>query len=284
MLLKQAAVLTGLTINGMGYAQAAVPKRKLHIGACDWSIGKSSDLGAFEVARAIGLEGIQVNLGSESNDLHLRQRARQQQYLEESSKTGVKITSLAIGELNKIPYKSDPRTDEWVWDSVDVAHNLKVPVVLLAFFSNNDLRGDSRGKQEVVRKLKQVAPKAEKMNVILGIESYLTAEEHMDIIQQVGSKSVKVYYDFRNAADAGNDVIREINWLGRDAICELHMKENGFLLGQGSMDWQKIADTLGEMKYHGDGWMQIEGARPKDADIVDSYKHNLRFLQNLFQT
>ena len=122
------------------------------------------------------------------------------------------------------------------------------------------------------------------MNVILGIESYLTAEEHMDIIDQVGSKSIKVYYDFRNSADAGNDVIKEIQWLGRDAICELHMKENGFLLGQGTMDWRKIAETLTEMKYRGDGWMQIEGARPQGADIVESYKHNLHFLQNLFHT
>ncbi|HEU5147557.1 MAG TPA: sugar phosphate isomerase/epimerase family protein [Chryseosolibacter sp.] len=283
-LLKQAALLTGMSISGRGFTKTAPVKTKLHIGACDWSIGKSSDIGAFEVAKTIGLEGIQVNLGSEANDLHLRQRERQRAYLEESSKTGVKITSLAIGELNKIPYKSDPRTDEWVWDSVDVAHNLDVPVVLLAFFANNDLRGDDRGKQEVVRKLKEVAPRAEKMNVILGIESYLTAEEHMDIIDQVGSKSIKVYYDFRNSADAGNDVIKEIQWLGRDAICELHMKENGFLLGQGTMDWRKIAETLTEMKYRGDGWMQIEGARPQGADIVESYKHNLHFLQNLFHT
>lgn len=83
---------------------------------------------------------------------------------------------------------------------------------------------------------------------------------------------------------AGNDVIKEIRWLGRDIICELHMKENGALLGQGTMDWQKILGTLNEMKYRGDGWMQIEGARPKDGDVVESYKHNLRFLRNLFRT
>lgn len=283
-LLKQAAMLTGLTFSSVGNIMAGPGKKKLRIGACDWSLGKSSDLGAFALAKEIGLEGIQVNLGSEANNLHLRQTHLQQQYLKESSKTGIKITSLAIGELNKIPYKSDHRTDEWVWDSVDVARNLGVPVILLAFFANNDLRGDDRGKREVVRKLKEVAPKAERMDVVLGIESYLTAEEHMDIIQQVGSKSVKVYYDFRNAADAGNDVIREITWLGRDVICELHMKENGFLLGQGTMDWPKIAETLTEMNYQGYGWMQIEGARPTDADIVECYKHNLLFLQNVFRT
>jgi len=280
-LLKQAAVLSGLMVGGITES-SAMPEKKLRIGACDWSIGKSSDLGAFAIAKEIGLDGIQVNLGSEANNLHLRERARQQSYLGESARTGVRIASLAMGELNQVPYKSDPRTDEWVWDSVDVAHNLNVKVILLAFFGKNDLRGDDRGKQEVIRKLKGVAPKAEKMGVTLGIESYLTAEEHMDIIQKVGSNSVKVYYDFRNAADAGNDVIREIKWLGRDIICELHMKENGSLLGNGTMDWPAISRTLAEMQYHGNDWMQIEGARPKGDDVVASYRHNLRYLKDLF--
>lgn len=254
----------------------------MKIGACDWSIGKSSDIGAFEVARQIGLHGIQVNLGSDANNMHMREAGRQRAYLEESRRTGIEIASLAIGELNRVPYKSEPRTDQWVWDSVDVASNLNVDVILLAFFSKNDLRGDEAGKKEVVRKLKIVAPKAEKMGIILGIESYLSAEEHMDIIQRVGSKNVKVYYDFRNSADAGYDVIKEIKWLGRDTICELHMKENGSLLGNGTMEWNRISETLREMGYYGDGWMQIESATPKGADIVESYKHNMGFLKKMF--
>jgi sugar phosphate isomerase/epimerase len=258
------------------------PRTKLNIGACDWSIGKSSDIGAFEVAKKIGLTGIQVNLGSDKNNMHLREVTRQDDYLSASLKTGVKISSLAIGELNNVPYKSEPRTEEWVWDSVDVAKKFNVSVVLLAFFAKNDLRQDEAGKKEVIRRLKMVAPKAEKMGVILGLESYLTAEEHMDIIDKVGSKSVKVFYDFRNAADAGNDVIKEIKWLGRDNICELHMKENGALLGNGTLNWKHICETLIEMDYVGDGWMQIEGALPPDADVVESYIQNRAFLDTLF--
>ena len=280
--LKHAALISGMAMSGLRNTQAGSIRKKLRIGACDWSLAKSSDIGAFEVAKQIGLEGIQVNLGSEANNMHLRQPERQKLYHTEARKTGVRIASLAIGELNKVPYKSDPRTDEWVWDAVDVARNLGVSVILLAFFANNDLRGDEKGKQEVVKKLKIVAPRAEKMGIVLGIESYLTAEEHMDIIEKVGSKNVKVYYDFRNAADAGNDVIKEIKWLGRDMICELHMKENGSLLGSGTMDWPKISQTLIEMDYVGDGWMQIEGATPNGGDIVQSYKHNAQFLKDVF--
>ena len=280
-LLKGAGAL--LLLNSFkGHALFAATRRQIRISACDWSIGKSSDPGAFEVAKEIGLEGIQVNLGSVKNNLHLRDTVIQQLYLDKSRASGIRISSLAIAELNNVPYKDDPQTEAWVSDSIDVAKNLEVSVILLAFFHKNDLRGDDKGKQEVIRRLKIVAPKAERMGITLGIESYLSAEELVDIIQKVGSKSIKVYYDFRNSADAGYDVIREIKFLGKDAICELHMKENGFLLGKGTLDWKRIGETLIEMGYVGDGWMQIEGATPKGADIIESYRSNLKFLKDIF--
>jgi hypothetical protein len=37
------------------------------------------------------------------------------------------------------------------------------------------------------------------------------------------------------------------------------------------------------MGYYGKGWMQIESARPKGADIVESYKHNAAFLKKVFK-
>ena len=187
-----------------------------------------------------------------------------------------------MGELNNTPYKSDPQTEQWVWDSVDVAKALGVPVVLLAFFNNNDLHDDNAGKKEVISRLKKVAPHAEKNGVILGIESYLSADEHRDIIEKVGSKNIKVYYDFRNTADAGFDTVKEFKKLGKKMICELHMKENGFLLGKGTLDWAAIGNAVYDSDYYGDGWMQIEGAMPDGADVVESYKQNLQFLKNIF--
>jgi len=263
-------------------AETATKKRNFKIGACDWSIGKSGDVGAFGIAKEIGLDGIMVNMGSESNQLKLRDLSVQQEYLKYSKETGIEISSIAIAELNNIPYKSDPRTEQWVWDSVDVAKNLSVPVVLLAFFGNNDLRNDAKGKQEVVRRLKRVAPHAEKKGIILGIESYLSADEQIDIIDQVGSKNIKVYYDFCNVTDAGLDTVKEFKKLGKERICELHMKENGFLLGSGVNDWKAIGQAIHETNYKGDGWMQIEGAIPKGADRVKSYQQNFQFLKNIF--
>jgi hypothetical protein len=34
--------------------------------------------------------------------------------------------------------------------------------------------------------------------------------------------------------------------------------------------------------FYGDGWMQIEGAIPKDGGVVTSYQQNFKFLKHLF--
>lgn len=258
---------------------AAQEKRRFKIGACDWSFGKPGDPAAFDLAKEIGLDGVQVSLGTAANDMRLRRPDIQQQYKDAAKKAGLEIASLAIGEMNNVPYKSDPRTIEWVSDSIDVSQALGVRVVLLAFFNKGDLRNDKAGIDEVVKRLKAVAPKAEKAGVILGIESWLSAEEHLDILERVGSKAVQVYYDVANSNHMGYDIYREIRTLGK-LICEFHAKENGALLGQGKVDFRKVREALDDLGYR--GWIQIEGAVPPGGQMLPSYQANCKFLRGVF--
>ena len=280
MLRDSALAATALTLSSpLAPLFAAPDQRRFKIGACDWSIGKMADPAALEVAKQIGLDGVQVSLGTVANDMHLRQPEVQRRYQDAAKRTGVAVASLAIGELNQVPYKSDPRTIAGVSDCVDVCQALGVRVVLLAFFSKGDLREDKPGVDEVVQRLKAVAPKAEKAGVVLGIESWLNAEEHLDILKRVGSKAVQVYYDVCNSNDRGYDIYREIRQLGRERICEFHFKENGALLGQGKVDFRKVRAALDDIGYR--GWVQIEGAVPPGAPMLESYQANCKFVRSV---
>ncbi|MBO9614590.1 MAG: sugar phosphate isomerase/epimerase [Dyadobacter sp.] len=255
---------------------------KYQIGACDWSVGRQLSPEAFDRAKQIGLQGIQVSYNTGKDEKGLSVPETLQAIREASARTSVQVSSLAIGELNRVPYKSQPKTEEWVWNSVDAAKALGVKVILLAFFSEGDLRNDDAGKKAVIERLKKVAPHAEKQGITLGIESWLSGQEHLNIINAVGSKAVKVYYDFRNSTDAGHDIFKEIPMLGKDLICEIHMKENGQRLGEGPLDWPRVAKAVKEIGY--EGWMQIEGATPQGAEIIPAYQHNLNYLKGLFLT
>lgn len=279
-MMKSTAALAGLgMLNPCLSVFAADSRRPYRISACDWSIDKRNEVEALALAKKIGLDGVQVSLGSVENNMHLRQPEVQQAYKEAARKHGVQVSSLAIGELNNVPYKSEPETEEWVSDSIDVAQAMGCKVILLAFFSKGDLKGDEAGQQEVMRRLKKVAPKAEKAGVILGIESWLSADEHLKMIDAIGSENVRVYYDVANSHKMGYDIYEEMTRLGKEYICEVHAKENGYLLGQGKVDFERVKNILDDMSY--DGWVIIEGAVPEGADLFTSYVANNKYLRSV---
>ena len=274
------AGITALAHPALSVMPATAPAARFRIGACDWSIGPAGDINTFAVAKQIGLDGVQVSLNTKDDHEHLRRTEVQRAYKAAAKQAGVGFSGLAIGLLNEIPYKSDPRTEQWVQDSVDVANALGVRTVLLAFFSNNDLRNDKKGTQAVIDRLKAVAPKAERAGVVLGIESWLSAPEHLAIMDAVGSPAIKVYYDVCNSLVMGYDIFKEIRDLGKDRICEVHLKENGYLLGKGKVDLVKVRQSLDDIGYS--GWLQIEGAVPAGKPIVESYIENNRTVRSLF--
>ncbi len=278
--IKSSAALLGLaTLSPWWITLADAAKANYPIGVCDWSINHLGEVEALSFAEKIGLDGVQVSLGTSANDMHLRQKAVQQAYLKAAKKHNVRISSLAIGELNEVPYKSEPQTEVWVRDSIDVAKAMGCPIVLLAFFSKGDLKGDEAGQQEVIRRLRKVASHAEAAGVTLGIESWLSADEHLAIIKAVGSPNLRVYYDVANSHKMGYDIYEEMARLGTEYICEVHMKENGHLLGQGEVDFERVGQILEDINYQ--GWVIIEGARPDGMDLLETYKANNQYIRSV---
>jgi L-ribulose-5-phosphate 3-epimerase len=263
-------------------ALAADDKRLFKIGACDWSIGQRQKLAALEVAEQIGLDGVQVSFGEPGSEYDLRDAKVRKQYAEGCKQHGVEIASLAMGILNGRPYASDPETEQWVADCIEVLPKVGVQVVLLAFFGKGDLKGKPDAQKEVIRRLKKVAPAAEKAGAILGIESTLNADEHLAILDAVGSPAVQVYYDVANMHYAGYDIYPEIRQIGRERICEIHTKERGCLLGKGPIDFTKVKAAIDDIGWN--KWLIIESAMEKGRSMEDCYKDNQKFLRSVFPT
>jgi len=248
------------------------------IGACDWTLKKRSDPAALELAARIGLDGVQVDLGHPKEGMPLLKPEIWPRYLEAAKKHGVQVGSLAIAVMNEIPLKSDPRPDEWIAGSLDACKALGARVVLLAFFGNGDLRNDAPGIDTVVRKLRQLAPMAEKAGVSLGFESWLSARQHMDILERVGSPALKVYYDVANSHKEGHDIYSEIRLLGK-RICEFHAKDYEALYGSGSIRFPDVRRAMDDIGYR--GWIHMEGTQ-MPLGIEESCRRNLQYLRGIF--
>ena len=284
MLRDSAATVAGASLLSMTSPlfAASDTKPKFSIGACDWSLGKKGSVKAFQVAEEIGLNGVQVSFGAPGSGDDLREATVRQKYADVSKKTGISICSLAMGALNSVPLATEDRAEQWVSECIETMARMELNpgVVLLAFFSKGDMNGDRKKQDQVIARLKRLAPKAEKAGVTLGIESYLNADDHIRILDAVGSPAVKVYYDVANMDVKGYDVYGGLKKLGKDRICEIHAKEYGHLIGQGKIDFQRVRKVLDEIGW--DGWLVLEAATVSGRSTVECYQENLKYLRSVF--
>lgn len=266
------------------------------IGTCDWSIKMPLSVQSFQFAQRNGLHGIQYSFDVEGKGLDLRLRENRDTIRKTVRKTGVAISSMGIGALNKIPLATTDEAEKLVVECLETMAKLKdeaaalkdrefaakvsPKIVLLAFFGKADINGKPELIEVVIEKLKRIAPLAEKHGFTLALETLLNEADHRHIIESVGSPAVKVYYDTANSARIGYDIYREIESLGAKNICEIHIKENGNLLGKGDIDFERVKELLHSMQYK--GWLIIEGSIPKGMSREEGCEKNATYAINLF--
>jgi sugar phosphate isomerase/epimerase len=256
---------------------AARASRWFKIGACEWSLGKPGP-SCFAVAREIGVDGVQVDLGRPYNDMLLLKPEVRKAYREAARQAGLEVASLAISRTSEIPLQSDPRAAGWLAQSLDVCREMGLRIVMPAFFVQGLLDlSRTRDIDHLVDVFHGLTPQFEKERVIIGLENYLSAEENMRLLERIGSPAVKVYYDVGNSTDKGRDVAREIRLL-RDLICEFHFKDGEFMLGQGRIDFHKVRAAIDDIGYS--GWIQLEAAHPHG--LIEDYRDDHKYLRNLF--
>lgn len=270
------AVFIFVIVSAPAAAQkAAYP---LPLGVCDWTIGKTGDPAAFELAARLGLDGVQVSLVPKGDTLALADPDLRRTFLDAARKARISIASFAIGDLNDVPLKSGPRAEAWLEKGIDIASAMSVRIILVPFFGKGELRNDPAGIDAVVAALKRLAPKAQAKGVILALESYLSAAEHMKILERVGSPAVKVYYDVANSQDAGYPILEEIRELG-DRIVEVHAKDTKDLYGKGSMDFPAVRRALEAIGYK--GWFVLEGTK-MPLGVEASVRYDVDYLRAVF--
>ena len=272
------AILFGAVVMSLAPGVSGSGGTGIKFGVCDWTIDKTGDPAAFELAARLGLDGVQVSLVPKGDSLALLPKEARRPFETAMEKTGIRIPSFAIGDLNDIPLKSDPRAERWLLEGIDIAREMKVGIILVPFFGPGDLKDDPAGEKAVIAAFKRLAPKAEKAGVVLAIESTLSGEAHRRIIDAVGSSAVRIYYDVANSQGAGYDIGREIRDL-RTLICEFHAKDNKDLYGKGSIDFKAVRSAMSEIGYS--GWFVIEGSK-LPLGIEKSIAYDLTYLREVF--
>jgi L-ribulose-5-phosphate 3-epimerase len=257
-------------------AFAAKAGVKFKVGVTDWNLHQEGKLEAVALARELGFDGVQVSIGKGTDKLPLSDPALQKMYLDESKRVGLPVESLCLEILHRNYLKSDPLGQRWVADSIPIARDMGVRVVLLPFFGKGALETTAE-MDKVGDILKEIAPSAEKAGVILGLEDTNSARDNVRIMDRTKSSAVLTYYDVGNSTKNGFAVVEEIRWLGGARICEVHLKDNPHYLGEGSIDFKAVIDALADIGF--DGWAQLETDCP--VSVEADMPRNLKFVRGL---
>jgi sugar phosphate isomerase/epimerase len=254
--------------------------QRFRIGICDWDLHATGNPESFAIAKELGFEGVEISYQPDGN-FSLSKQENRKKFLDAAEKAGVLISSIAMGVLNNRPLATTPEAEGWIEDCITAMTEMNLKHVLLAFFGNGDIKDKTDSRKIVAEKLKRLAPKAEKQGKILGIESYLNAAEHLDLLQSIGSPSVKVYYDEQNMLTKGYPIYDDLELLLKEkAVCRIHLKEYGARLGEGKVDFKKIRDLLERYDYR--GWVVAESS-VKGNNWKESQAANAAFMRKTFQ-
>ena len=281
MRLSRRELFTATATAAFSSAGSSRGLRGLKVGVTDWNLRQSAKLEGVGLAKSLGFEGVQVSLGRtpSGNKLPLDNNDLIQQYLAESHKNKIALNGTCLDILHVNYLKSDPLGTRWVADGIDITRRLNAKVMLLPFFGKGALA--SRDEQDRVGDvLKELAPAAEKAGVILGLEDTISAEDNVRIMERTQSKAVLVYYDIGNSTVNGFNVPREIDWLGKRRICQFHFKDNPNYLGDGKVDFPKIAQSISQIGW--EGYANLETDSPSKSIEADMRK-NLTYVRRVLQ-
>lgn len=259
-------------------ARGADPK--LHVGVTDWNLRLGANPEAVPFAAKLGFDGVQVSFGRKLVDdkLPVDNPATIARYRALSAEHKIPIAGTCVDRLHDNGLKSDKLAVRWVQDSIRMTNSLKTRVLLLPFFGKWAIRS----KEEMdytADALRELGPEAEKAGVILGLEDTISAEDNVRIMERSRSKAVLVYYDVGNSTSNGFDVVKEIRWLGKDRICQIHLKDNPNYMGEGKIQFPAVVQAIRDIGFS--GYTVLETDTHRDSSVEADMKRNLAYIRGV---
>jgi sugar phosphate isomerase/epimerase len=253
---------------------------KIPIGITDWNLRLSANPEAIPLAARLGFDGVQISCGRRlvEDKMPLDNPEVIARYLALSKQHKIAIHGTCADRLHDNGLKSDPLAVRWVHDSIRLTRAVGTRVLLLPFFGKWALQ--TRQEMEYTGDaLRDLAPEAEKANVILGLENTNSAEDNVRIMDRTRSKNVLVYYDVGNSTNNGFDILKEIRWLGKDRICQIHLKDNPGYLGEGKIQFVPVMAAIREIGFTGYAVLETDSKSP--ATLEADMRKNLAYIRGL---
>jgi predicted neuraminidase/sugar phosphate isomerase/epimerase len=267
----------------------AAPPPRYQVAVVDLMILKRQKLGALQLAKTIGADGIELDMGGlgdrETFDNKLVNDTVRQQFLAMSGDLHVAIASLAMTGFYAQSFAQRPTAVRAVGDCIHTMRQMNVKTGFLPLGVQGDLVKNPELRPAIVERLKQVGKMAEDSGVVIAIETSLPAKEEVKLLKDIGSPAIKICFNFADPLEEGLDLYRELEMLGAKRIAEIHCtnKDGVWLQNDPRIDLKKIKQLLDKMKWG--GWLVIERSRDaKDPkNVKKNFSANTAYVKSIFE-
>lgn len=284
-----AMVSAGLLMSGNLAWASAGKKQRYRIAVVDLMILKRQKLSAFQLAKDLGADGLEVDMGGLGNretfDSKLSDPIIRKQFLDKAKELDLGICSLAMTGFFAQSFATRPTWQRMIQDCIDTMKAMGVKVAFLPLGVQGDLSKNPELRPLIVERLRVAGKMAQRAGVVIGIETSLDARAEVQLLKDIGSEAIKIYFKFANPVKAGRDLCQEMKILGKKRICMIHCtNEDGvWLQHDKAINMPEVKHTLDKMGW--EGWLVVERSRDqKDPTNVKwNFGANVAYLKTVFQ-
>jgi len=263
--------------------------QRYKIGLIDLMLLKRQKLGAITLAADLKADGVEVDMGGLGNrptfENQLLNDTVRNQFMQTAKERKVEIFSLAMTGYYAQSFCERTEYKKTIADCIQTMQLMNVKTAFLPLGVQCDLRKKPAVRDSVVARLKIAGKMAEAAGVVIAIETALSAREEVQLLKEIGSPAIKIYFNFSNPLKEGRDLISELKILGKENIAMIHAsnKDSVWLENDLQINMALVKKCLDEMGYR--GWLVIERSRDarKPSDTKYNYGANTAYLKKIFQ-
>lgn len=263
--------------------------QRYKIGLIDLMLLKRQKPGAIPLTAELKADGVEVDMGGLGTrptfDNQLLMDSVRNLFLKTARENKVEIFSLAMTGYYAQSFCGRAEYIRSIEDCIKTMKLMQVKNAFLPLGVQCDIRKDPSIRDSVIARLKVAGKMAEQAGVVIGIETALSAMEEVQLLKEIGSPAIKIYFNFSNPVKEGRDLISELKILGKDRISMIHAtnKDSLWLQNDPQIDMYKVKKTLDEIGWS--GWLVIERSRDanKPRDVKGNFGANTAYLKEVFQ-
>ena len=274
------------------FGAEALMAQEYKVGVCDWMILKRQKLGEFDLARQLGSDGVEMDMGGlgkrEMFDNKMRDDKEAAHFKSVADSLGIEIGAIAMSGF----YAQDlTKRDNYMalvedcFDTMGKMGDVKVAFLPLGG-CGNDWPKDKAKRAIIVKRLRAIGEAAKARGKRVGIDTPLDAKGNLKLLKEIKSDGIAIFYKWQTIVENGWDIVKDIKKLGARNICAIHASNTDrvWLRNDSTINVPLIKKALDEMGWS--GWLFVE--RSRDVKMVRNvkmnYGANVHYLKSIFNS